>query len=326
MMEFDFGKTVYIETSVASYLTADSFTNPAKIARQLASTEWLDFWGPGFEIFTSALTLEEAERGHLGDATRGLETLHGITKLPVTNAVKILADALILNRAIPPDTRDDAVHIALAAVHDIDYILTWKLRLLDKGVTGPNIRQVCEQHRYRSPETCVPHALVGEEPIWYDEILEEIWEIRYNNYHDEKLKAHHQARGEPLPPIDAPARLEEFKEVEDGWLDGEGIAPSHDGLDWLIGAVKSHSPAKEMPTKCYLTRDARVRMEWSGGGTFMCMRVDLYLHTGGWQWSNSKSLEFKHGKLDLDEASSWEWWVSKVKSKRAQSGEQRVIP
>ena len=253
MMEFDFGKTAYIETSVASYLTAESFTNPAKIARQLASTEWLDFWGPGFEIFTSTLTIEGAERGHDGDAAPGLEGLNGMAKLPVTNAVNTLADALILNRAIPPDSRNDAVHIALAAVYDIDYILTWKLRLLDRAVTGPNIRQVCEQHRYRSPETCTPYALVGETPFWYDEILEEIWEIRYNNYHDEKLKANHQARGEPLPPIDVPARLEEFKEVEDGWLDGEGIVASHDGLDWLMGAVKTIFPAEEMPTTCYLT-------------------------------------------------------------------------
>ena len=323
-MEFDFGKTVYIETSVASYLTAGTLTNPAKIARQLASRSWLDFWGPGFALFTSTPTIEAAKREHHEDAARGLEALDGIAKLPITNAVNTLADALILNRAIPPESRDDAVHIALAAVHDIDYILTWRLRLLDKGVTGPNIRQVCKQHRFRSPETCAPYALVGAVPVHSDEILEEIREIRYNNYHDEKLEAHHQARGEPLPPIDVPARLEEFKEVEDGWLDGEGIAPSHDGLDWLTGAVKSHFPAEETPTKCYLTRDARVRMEWSIGGTFMRLQIDLRLHTGGWQWSSSKSLEFKHGKLDLDEASSWEWWGSEVKGKRAQNGERRV--
>ena len=315
-MRFNFGKTVYIEVSVASYLVAGTFTNPAKIARQLTSTDWLSFWGPGFEIFTSALTIEGAKREHHGDVALGLEALDGITKLPITNAVNTLADALILNRAIPPDTRDDAVHIALAAVHDIDYILTWKSRLLDEAVTRPNIRQVCEQHPYRSPETCTPHALVGEVPVWYDDILEEIWEIRYNMSYE---------RRKSFGPIDVPARLEEFKGVENGWLDGEGIAPSQDGLDWMIGAVKTQFPAEEMPTRCYLTRDGRVRLEWSTRGTFMRLQVDLRLHTGGWQWSSSKSLDFNHGKLDLDEASSWEWWVSEVKSKRAQSGEQRMV-
>ena len=179
-MQMKFDKTVYVETSVASYLTTGTFTNPAKIARQLATTDWSNFWGPGFELYTSDLTIEEAERGHHGDAAQALKALDGITNLPITNAVNTLADVLTLTRALPPDSRNDAVHVALAAVHDIDYILTWKSRLLEKEVTGPNIRQVCEQHRYRSPETCTPHALVGEVPIWYGEILEELWEIRYN--------------------------------------------------------------------------------------------------------------------------------------------------
>ena len=59
-IKFNFGKTVYIDASVASYLMAETFTNPAKIARQLATNDWLDFWGSGFEIFTSTLAIEEA--------------------------------------------------------------------------------------------------------------------------------------------------------------------------------------------------------------------------------------------------------------------------
>ena len=314
-MQMKFDKTVYVETSVASYLTAGTFTNPAKIARQLATTDWLNFWGLGFELYTSDLTIEEAERGHHGDAAQALKALDGITNLPITNAVNTLADVLTLTRALPPDSRNDAVHVALAAVHDIDYILTWKSRLLDKEVTGPNIRQVCEQHRYRSPETCTPHALVGEEPIWYDEILEELWEIRYNMSYE---------RGKSFAPIDVPARLDEFKEVENGWLDGEGIAPSHDGLDWLIGAFRSHFPSEAMPTRCYLARDGRVRMEWFMGSNFMSFQVDLPLHTGGWLWSNSESRDSDHGDLDLDKVSSWDWLVSEIKDKQAQSGEQRV--
>lgn len=103
-MKFNFGKTVYIDASVASYLMAETFTNPAKIARQLATKDWLDFWGSGFEIFTSTLALEEAKRGHHGDVARAIEALDGITTLPVTNTVDALADALRLRRALPPDS------------------------------------------------------------------------------------------------------------------------------------------------------------------------------------------------------------------------------
>ena len=317
-MQMKFDKTVYIETSVASYLTAGTFTNPAKIARQLATTDWLNFWGAGFELYTSDLTIEEAERGHHGDAARGLEALDGITKLPITNAVNTLADALILRRALPPDSRNDAIHIALAAVHDIDYLLTWKFQLLDKEVTGPLLRQVCEQHGYRSPETCTPYVLVGAVPIHYDEILEELREIRYNHYYENRHG------GRKIAPIDVPARLEEFKEVENGWLDGEGMVPSRDGLDWLIGAFRAHFPSEAMPARTYHTREGHVRMEWFMGSNFMSFEVDLPLHTGGWLWSNSESRDFNHGDLDLDKVSSWEWLVSEIKDKQAQSGEQRV--
>ena len=188
-MEFDFGKTVYIEDSVAFYLKVENFTNPSKIARQLATRVWLDFWSPGFEIFTSVLTVEAAGRGHHGDAAQALKALDGATKLPFTDDVSALADTIIDGLSLPPDSRDDARHIAMAAVHNIDYILTWKFQFLDKEVTGPLIRDVCRQRGYRSPKTCTPHALVGAVPVHFGEILEELREIRYNNSHDRKVAA-----------------------------------------------------------------------------------------------------------------------------------------
>lgn len=319
----NFDKTVYIETSVVSYLTAVVSSNPSKIARHYASSEWLDFWGPGFELYTSDVAIEGTDREHRRGGALP-EAMEGVTKLPITNAVNALADALIGEEALPPDSRNNAVHVALAAVHGINYLLTWKSHLLDKEVTVPLMREVCERRGYRSAETCTPHALVGEKPIYYDDILEEVWEIRYNNYHEERLGDSYQARGEPVPSIDVPARLKEFREVEHGWLDGEGMAPSHDGLDWLVGAWESHLAAEAAPTRCYLTRDGCVRMEWSIGSFFMSFEVDLLLHTGGFFWHDSESRDYDSGELDLDKASSWEWLVSEVRDKQAQDDERNA--
>ena len=316
----NFDRTVYIETSVVSYLTAGAFSNPSKIARHYASSDWLDFWGPGFELYTSALAIEGTDGEHRRDGAL-TEALDAITKLPITNDVNALADALMSDQALPPASHDDAVHVALAAVHGIDYLLTWKFHLLDKEVTGPLMREVCERHGYRSAETCTPYALVGGKPIYYGDILEEIWETRYNNHHDRKRRACYQSRGEPIPSIDVPARLEEFREIEHGWLDGEGEAPSHDGLAWLIGAWESRLAAEAAPTRCYLTRDGCVRMEWSIGSFFMSFQVDLLLHTGGFFWHDREPRDYNSGDLDLDEASSWEWLVSEVGDRLARGGE-----
>lgn len=75
----DFDKTVYIEASVVFYLTAVVSSNPSKIARHYASAGWLDFWGPGFELFTSALAIEGSDIEHRRDGALP-EALEGVTK------------------------------------------------------------------------------------------------------------------------------------------------------------------------------------------------------------------------------------------------------
>ncbi len=154
-------RTVYVETSVVSYLTARSTNSLLAAAWQSASIEWWDMHRPRFELCTSALTIEEAGRGHQEAAARRLETLDGISMLPITEAVIALADALIREQALPASAQNDAIHIAVSAVHDVDYLLTWNFRHLANAETRPLIREVCERHGYNSPEICTPSELMG---------------------------------------------------------------------------------------------------------------------------------------------------------------------
>ena len=159
MMTID--KTVYIETSVVSHLTARRTSNVFVVARQIATTEWWDTQSTHFELCTSAMTIEEAERVHPEAVARRLEALDGMTLLPITDAVDVLADTLIHGRAVPYNARNDAVHITVSAVHNIAYLLTWKVRHIANAVTRPLIGEVCEQHGYRSPVICTPNELMG---------------------------------------------------------------------------------------------------------------------------------------------------------------------
>ena len=160
-MTSDNAKTVYVETSVVSYLTARATSNLLAAAWQTATAEWWDTHRPRFELRTSALTLEEAGRGHQDAAARRLEALDGIAMLPITEATVTLADALILRRALPAGVQNDAIHIAVSAVHGVDYLLTWNFRHLANAETRPLVREVCEQLGYSSPEICTPSELVG---------------------------------------------------------------------------------------------------------------------------------------------------------------------
>ena len=154
-------KTVYVETSVVSYLTARATSNLLAAAWQLATAEWWATHRPRFELCTSALTIEEAGRGHQEAAARRLEALSGIAMLPITEPVVTLADALIRRRALPPSAQNDAIHIAVSAVHGVDYLLTWNFRHLANAETRPLVREVCELQEYASPEICTPSELMG---------------------------------------------------------------------------------------------------------------------------------------------------------------------
>jgi hypothetical protein len=74
-----------------------------------------------------------------------------------------LARKLIEQSIIPEEAMDDAVHIAVAAVHEMDYLLTWNYRHIDNAETKPAVRSVCAVGGYRCPEICTPQELYGED-------------------------------------------------------------------------------------------------------------------------------------------------------------------
>jgi len=156
------GRRVYIETSVISYLVARPSRNILAAAWQQVTQEWRDTRRAQFELFTSALVLAEAAQGDPDAARRRSETLQGIPDLEITDEVVALAKRLVTEGALPREAMDDAVHIAEAAVHGVDYLLTWNCRHLDNAERKPLVRSVCAVAGYRRPEICTPLELMGE--------------------------------------------------------------------------------------------------------------------------------------------------------------------
>lgn len=154
-------RTVYIETSVVSYLTARPTGNLLAAAWQKTTADWWDAERPRFDICTSDLTIEEAGRGNPEAAARRLQALDGIAILPITEAVVSLSAALLYGRALPENAQNDAIHIGVSAVHGVDYLMTWNFRHLANAETRRIIRRVCEQQGYASPEICTPSELIG---------------------------------------------------------------------------------------------------------------------------------------------------------------------
>lgn len=156
-------KTVYIETSIVSYLTARPARDLLAAAWQNATSRWWETQRQRFELFTSQLVVDEANEGHPEAAQRRRETLASLPQLSMPDAVTELAIALLAEGALPQKATDDAFHVAVCAYHGIDYLLTWNCRHIANAEMKPLMRSVCAVHGYACPEICTPLELMGED-------------------------------------------------------------------------------------------------------------------------------------------------------------------
>jgi len=147
---------VYIETSIVSYLSARLSRDLFVAACQQVTTDWWEDMRSGYDLFTSELAVSEAKAGNPDAAAKRLDLLQKLHELKITESAKFLAAALIKQSALPQKAQVDALHISIAAVHNIDYLLTWNCRHIDNPATKPIMRIVCSNEGYSCPEICTP--------------------------------------------------------------------------------------------------------------------------------------------------------------------------
>jgi hypothetical protein len=152
---------VYLETTVISYLTAWPSRDVIMHGHQQSTREWWVDRRENFDLCISQLVLDEAGAGDPQAAHERLEVLAAIPMLPTVPAISELAKALLNMGAIPSKAGDDAIHLAYAAVHGVDYLLTWNCRHLANAIMRPNIEAVCRASGYRPPIICNPDELMG---------------------------------------------------------------------------------------------------------------------------------------------------------------------
>ena len=156
-------KTVYIETSIVSYLTARPARDLLAAAWQNATSRWWETQRQRFELCTSQLVVDESSSGNAEAAGRRLAALAKTPHLPMPDPVTELASILLAEGALPEKAIDDAVHVAVCAYHCVDYLLTWNCRHIDNAEMKPLMRSVCAAHGHKCPEICTPLELMGDD-------------------------------------------------------------------------------------------------------------------------------------------------------------------
>ncbi len=154
--------TVYIETTIPSYLTAWPSRDLVRAAHQEITREW---WArrEQYELYSSRLVIAECQSGDQEAAADRLKVLTGIPLLEQRNEAGELAEALLRGVPLPGKAASDALHIATAAVHGMLYLLTWNCRHIANVTLRPWIEAVCRAAGYEPPLICTPEELPTED-------------------------------------------------------------------------------------------------------------------------------------------------------------------
>jgi hypothetical protein len=152
--------SVYIETSVIGYLTSWPRDDVTVAGHQNTTKHWWSRARERFDLFVSQLVVRECSDGDADAVKDRLDAIDGLPVLPVTPEAETLAGALIQGHAVPESNANDALHIALSAVHGVQYLVSWNFRHIVNASLRPAIERICRDGGYDPPIICTPEELL----------------------------------------------------------------------------------------------------------------------------------------------------------------------
>jgi predicted nucleic acid-binding protein len=153
--------SVYIESSVVSYITARPSRDIVTASRQAITVDWWQNNKSQFEIFISPLVLEKIGGGDLNAANQRLRAVSNIPSVSISTEAESVAKQLLISKAVPANSERDALHIAIAATQGIDYLLTWNFKHINNAITRILVTSVVKNCGYECPILCSPEELGG---------------------------------------------------------------------------------------------------------------------------------------------------------------------
>jgi len=154
-------RSVYLETSIISYLAARPSRDLVTAARQQVTREWWARRRASFVVYVSEAVIAEARVGDQAAANRRTEILAKLPLLEITPEAVQLAGAIARTLRLPRRAAADALHIATAAVHAIDFLLTWNSTHIANAELRPMVEQACRAGGHAAPILCTPDELMG---------------------------------------------------------------------------------------------------------------------------------------------------------------------
>ena len=117
-----------------------------------------------------------------------------------------------------------------------------------------------------------------------------------------------------LDSLDVGARLEEFTSLANGWLEGKGVAPNVDDLEWLTDQFEANYSDRLPAPYLYPTGEGGVQAEWSLDQWEATLDIDLKSKTAYWHALHQSSDEESEREIDLSSLDGWKWIADQLTS------------
>ena len=153
-------QSVYIETTVVSYLTARPSRDLIVAAHQQVTEEWWDNTLPLLDPFVSPIVIQEASMGDEAAAKVRLEKIAGFPVLEITDEVPELAELYFERIPIPDKARGDAYNLAVATYHGMDFLVSWNFAHILSARVRAVIQEINTIRGISTPIICTPEELM----------------------------------------------------------------------------------------------------------------------------------------------------------------------
>lgn len=151
---------LYLETTIAGYLMSRPTRDVITAAHQEITREWWANRRRDFALFTSQVVIQEAGTGDPNASAQRLAILKDIPMLEVSKDARAFARRLMKQVPLPARAAVDGLHIALAVVHKMEYLLTWNCAHIANAELRNRIETVGVARGHRAPIICTPEELL----------------------------------------------------------------------------------------------------------------------------------------------------------------------
>lgn len=154
--------TLYMETTIPSFLLSEPSRDVVASARQAITRAWWQRDHGRFDVFISETVLDEAGRGDAAAAKKRVEFLGQFPLLSGAPEILEVTELYLCELIVPAKAPDDAVHLAFASVYRMAFLCTWNFKHLANAFVLHRLRDLNGKHGLFTPEVCTPEELLGE--------------------------------------------------------------------------------------------------------------------------------------------------------------------